>query len=79
MKTRIEKDLLGEVELPADAPYGIHGAPALKNSPSQEPPFPLGAKFGVFAEAFSRDRRRAFTCVERTRSPRSLMALGYRA
>ncbi len=33
MKKRIEKDLLGTMEIPADAPYGIHTARALENFP----------------------------------------------
>ncbi|MCF7850016.1 MAG: hypothetical protein K9M45_14275 [Kiritimatiellales bacterium] len=33
MKTRIEKDLLGEKELPVDAAWGIHTARALENFP----------------------------------------------
>ncbi len=33
MKMRTEKDFLGEVEIPADAPYGIHTARALENFP----------------------------------------------
>ena len=33
MKMRTEKDFLGEMEIPADAPYGIHTARALENFP----------------------------------------------
>lgn len=33
MSTRIEKDELGEKELPADAPWGIHTARAIENFP----------------------------------------------
>jgi aspartate ammonia-lyase len=33
MKTRTEKDFLGEMKLPADAPWGIHTARALDNFP----------------------------------------------
>ena len=33
MKTRKEKDLLGEMEIPADALYGIHTARAMENFP----------------------------------------------
>jgi aspartate ammonia-lyase len=33
MKTRTEKDFLGELQLPADAPWGIHTARALDNFP----------------------------------------------
>jgi aspartate ammonia-lyase len=33
MKTRTEKDLLGEKQIPADAPWGIHTARALENFP----------------------------------------------
>ncbi len=33
MRTRIEKDLLGEKKLPADAPWGIHTARAMENFP----------------------------------------------
>ncbi|MBC8206388.1 MAG: aspartate ammonia-lyase [Kiritimatiellales bacterium] len=34
MKTRIKKDFLGEVKLPADCPWGIHTARALDNFPN---------------------------------------------
>ncbi|WP_372807801.1 lyase family protein [Pontiella sp.] len=41
MNTRTEKDFLGDVELPADAPYGIHTARALANFPiPASPPVP---------------------------------------
>ena len=40
MKTRIEKDFLGELQLPADAPYGIHTARALENFPIPGAPVP---------------------------------------
>ncbi len=37
---RIEKDLLGEKEIPADAPWGIHTARALENFPIPGTPVP---------------------------------------
>jgi len=40
MKTRTEKDFLGEVEIPPDAPYGIHTARALENFPIPGRPVP---------------------------------------
>jgi len=40
MKTRPEKDFLGEVAIPADAPYGIHTARALENFPIPGTPVP---------------------------------------
>ncbi|MBN2783447.1 MAG: hypothetical protein JXR25_01360, partial [Pontiellaceae bacterium] len=33
MNTRTEHDFLGEMEIPADAPWGIHTARALENFP----------------------------------------------
>ncbi|NNJ70115.1 MAG: aspartate ammonia-lyase, partial [Kiritimatiellales bacterium] len=33
METRTEKDLLGEMQIPADAAHGIHTARALENFP----------------------------------------------
>jgi aspartate ammonia-lyase len=41
MKTRIEKDFLGEKEIPADAPWGIHTARALENFPIPGSPVPV--------------------------------------
>ena len=40
MKTRTEKDFLGEMEIPADAPWGIHTARALENFPIPGNPVP---------------------------------------
>jgi len=40
MKTRTEKDFLGEKKIPADAPYGIHTARALENFPIPGCPVP---------------------------------------
>ena len=40
MKTRTEKDFLGEKEIPADAPWGIHTARALENFPIPGRPVP---------------------------------------
>jgi aspartate ammonia-lyase len=40
MKTRTEKDFLGELQLPADAPWGIHTARALRNFPVPGPAVP---------------------------------------
>ena len=40
MKTRTEKDCLGEVEIPFDAPYGIHTIRALENFPIPGSPVP---------------------------------------
>jgi aspartate ammonia-lyase len=40
MKMRIEKDFLGEKEIPADAPWGIHTARALENFPIPGSPVP---------------------------------------
>ena len=40
MKMRLEKDFLGEVQLPADAPWGIHTARALENFPIPGSPVP---------------------------------------
>ncbi len=40
MKVRTEKDFLGEVEIPADAPWGIHTARALENFPIPGSPVP---------------------------------------
>lgn len=42
MKTRLEKDFLGEREIPADAPWGIHTARALENFPIPGSPVPSG-------------------------------------
>ena len=41
MKTRTEKDFLGEMKLPADAPWGIHTARALENFPIPGHPVPV--------------------------------------
>ncbi len=40
MKTRIERDFLGEVQLAGNAPYGIHTARALENFPIPGSPVP---------------------------------------
>ncbi len=40
MKTRTEKDCLGELEIPFDAPYGIHTIRALENFPIPGSPVP---------------------------------------
>ncbi|VGO14282.1 Aspartate ammonia-lyase [Pontiella desulfatans] len=40
MNTRTEKDLLGEKQIPADAPWGIHTARALENFPIPGRPVP---------------------------------------
>ena len=40
MKTRTEKDCLGELEIPVDAPYGIHTIRALENFPIPGSPVP---------------------------------------
>lgn len=40
MKTRTENDLLGEKEIPVDAPWGIHTARALENFPIPGNPVP---------------------------------------
>jgi aspartate ammonia-lyase len=40
MKMRIEKDFLGEKQIPADAPWGIHTARALENFPIPGRPVP---------------------------------------
>ncbi len=40
MNTRTEKDFLGELEIPADAPWGIHTARALANFPVPGGPVP---------------------------------------
>jgi len=41
MKMRTEKDFLGEIQLPADAPWGIHTARALENFPLSGSPVSL--------------------------------------
>ncbi|MDF7808942.1 lyase family protein [Pontiellaceae bacterium B12219] len=40
MNTRTEQDFLGNIELPADAPWGIHTARALQNFPISGTPVP---------------------------------------
>jgi len=40
MKTRTEKDFLGEMQIPADAPWGIHTARAFENFPIPGSPVP---------------------------------------
>ncbi|MEN8253965.1 MAG: lyase family protein [Verrucomicrobiota bacterium] len=40
MKTRTEKDFLGKMQIPADAPWGIHTARALENFPIPGSPVP---------------------------------------
>jgi aspartate ammonia-lyase len=40
METRTEKDFLGEMQIPADAPWGIHTARALENFPIPGSPVP---------------------------------------
>ncbi|VGO23274.1 aspartate ammonia-lyase [Pontiella sulfatireligans] len=41
MNTRTEKDFLGEKQIPADAPWGIHTARALENFPIPGSPVPV--------------------------------------
>ncbi len=41
MKTRTEHDFLGEMEVPADVPWGIHTARALENFPIPGPSVPV--------------------------------------
>ncbi len=48
MKVRIEKDFLGEVQVPVDAPYGIHTARALENFPISGSPIPASLLHALF-------------------------------
>ncbi|PIE42452.1 MAG: aspartate ammonia-lyase [Gammaproteobacteria bacterium] len=56
MKTRIEKDLIGEKAIPADAYYGVHTARAMENFPITGIPI---SRFPSFIKAFAKIKKAA--------------------